>query len=171
MLLKQQIEKYLNEKPSLSTQELAKQLDKAEGEIILVLPENMLSIIDGSYSEQILNELPQWGQVTTIIEKAGSIFEIKETFPIGKSAYGYYNLNLGQESQGVFYGHLKLDQVKYIALVSKPLRGKATHAIIFISEQKQVIFKIYLGRNEQGEIFPDQLERFKQLTQFISHSQ
>lgn len=165
--LKQQIKSLLSDNPSIGTHELAAQLNKPEGEIIRFLPEHMVSIIEGQYSETILTELPQWGEVTIIIEKAGSFFEIKETFPIGKSAYGYYNLNLGEETVKAFHGHLKLVHIKYIALVSKPLKGKETHAIVFISDKNQVVFKVYLGRNKQGEIYPDQIERFQKLTQYI----
>ncbi|WKT00776.1 heme utilization cystosolic carrier protein HutX [Gallibacterium salpingitidis] len=162
-LLKQQVAEMLQQKPDIGTQELAVQLNQPEGAVIAALPNELVTVLSGQYSEKILADLPSWGDMMVIIEKEGSFFEIKQTFPPGKIGYGYYNLNMTNEVESALYGHLKLENIKSIALVSKPLRGKETHAIVFISHQDNVIFKIYLGRDENGELYTHQKENFKQL--------
>ncbi|MCH5141953.1 heme utilization cystosolic carrier protein HutX, partial [Mammaliicoccus sciuri] len=88
----------------------------------------------------LLADLSSWGQVTTIVESDGSIFEVKAPFPKGKNARGYYNL-MGRD--GELHGHLKLDNVAGIALVSKLFMGKEGHSFQFFGHSGRCIFKIY----------------------------
>jgi len=44
--------------------------------------------------------------------------------------------------------------------VSLPFRGKESYNIAFIAENGETIFKIYLGRDEQRQLFPEQVEHF-----------
>ena len=106
-----------------------------------------------------MTSVAQWGIFTTIIEKGGSIFEIKDRFPEGIVGRGYYNLNM-KGDQGALHGHLKLDNIAQIAFVSLPFRGKESYNIAFIAENGETIFKIYLGRDEQHQLFPEQVEHF-----------
>ncbi|MFW9292495.1 ChuX/HutX family heme-like substrate-binding protein, partial [Glaesserella parasuis] len=82
--------------------------------------------------------ISQWGTFTTIIEKEGSIFEIKDRFPSGIFARGYYNLNM-KDQEGTLHGHLKLDNIAHIAFVSLPFRGKESYNIAFIAHNGQTI--------------------------------
>lgn len=63
--------------------------------------------------------------------------------------------------QGELHGHLKLDNVKAVGLVSKPFMGRESHYFGFFSQSGENIFKIYLGRDEKRELIPQQVERFK----------
>ncbi|MCW9710282.1 heme utilization cystosolic carrier protein HutX [Avibacterium sp. 21-586] len=161
--LKNAVAQQLQLNPQLSTLELATQFQQPEGKIILALPTELVSIRDGKYAYEILQQLPNWGVVVTILEKEGSIFEIKQPFPFGKNGYGYYNLNLGSNTESGLHGHLKLENIAKVALISKPFKGKESYAFVFISQAGTVIFKIYLGRDEHRQLLPEQVNKFKQL--------
>lgn len=90
----------------------------------------------GDQAEALLADLASWGQVTTIVESDGSIFEVKAPFPKGKTARGYYNL-MGRD--GEMHGHLKLDNVVGIALVSKLFMGKEGHSFQFFGHSGRCI--------------------------------
>lgn len=158
--LKQQIEQLLTEQPNLITLEIAQQLQRPEGEVLCHLPDQFVRVFSGERAEEILTAISQWGQFTTIIEKEGSIFEIKDRFPTGIVGRGYYNLNM-KGKEGALHGHLKLDNIAKIAFVSLPFRNKESYNIAFIAENGQTIFKVYLGRDEQHQLFPAQIEQFK----------
>lgn len=162
MTLQQQIAQALTEQPDLHTLDLAEKFQYPEGAIIKNLPPHFVNFFVGK-AEALLAEIHTWGNVVTIIEKAGSIFEIEGRFPLGKEGYGYFNLNMNREPNIALYGHLKLEQVNTIALISKPFRGKESYAIAFITENEEVLFKIYLGRDEQRQLLSHQVERFHQL--------
>lgn len=158
--LTEKITAYIAENPQAITLDMAAHFALPEGEILAALPAEFVRVFPAERAEEILTAVAQWGTFTTIIEKCGSIFEIKDRFPEGVVGRGYYNLNMKGE-QGALHGHLKLDQIAKIAFVSLPFRGKESYNIAFIAHNGETIFKIYLGRDEQRQLFPAQVENFK----------
>lgn len=157
--LQQQVATLLTENPNIITLEIAEKLQRPEGEILCALPEQFVRVFPAERAEDILKAISQWGIFTTIIEKEGCIFEIKDRFPSGMIGRGYYNLNMKDE-EGAIHGHLKLDAIAKIAFISLPFRGKESYNIAFISNTGKTIFKVYLGRDEQRQLFPEQIEHF-----------
>ncbi|MDE1513826.1 MULTISPECIES: heme utilization cystosolic carrier protein HutX [Vibrio] len=160
--LAQQVMQLLEQQPMLLPAAMAEQLGVTEFEVVSSLPQEMVAIIDGAQAQAILESLPDWGPVTTIMTVAGSIFEVKAPFPKGKVARGYYNL-MGRE--GELHGHLLLDNISHVALVSKPFMGRESHYFGFFTAQGENAFKIYLGRDEKRELIAEQVARFKAMQQ------
>lgn len=158
--LQQQVADLLAQNPNIITLEIAEKLQRPEGEILCALPAQFVRLFPAERAEEILQTISHWGVFTTIIEKEGSIFEIKDRFPNGIIGRGYYNLNMKDE-EGALHGHLKLDTIEQIAFVSLPFRGKESYNIAFIAKNGQTIFKVYLGRDEQRQLFPQQVQSFK----------
>lgn len=158
--LKQQIAQLITENPNLITLEIATKLEVPEGEVLVNLPDEFVKLFPAERAEEIFQAISQWGTFTTIIEKEGSIFEVKDRFPTGMIGRGYYNLNMKDE-EGALHGHIKMDTLGKIAFVSIPFRGKESYNIAFIAHNGETIFKVYLGRDEQRNLFPHQVENFK----------
>ncbi|MGO4998389.1 heme utilization cystosolic carrier protein HutX [Oceanisphaera sp. W20_SRM_FM3] len=158
--LTRQVLALLAAEPKLRPADMARRLSLSEWELVSRLPSELIFTLPGSVAQQVLERVSEWGRVTTIIEVAGSIFEVKAPIPSGRAGYGYYNL---QAEFGELDGHLKLDAVANISLQSKPHRGKEAYAIVFYDEQGHTIFKIYLGRDERGVLFPEQVTQFNAL--------
>ncbi|OEF27610.1 heme utilization cystosolic carrier protein HutX [Vibrio rumoiensis] len=158
--LKQMVINAVTQDPSILPAALAEKLQVSEGEVVSLLPEEMAVVVNGEHIQGILEQLPEWGPVTSIIHSFGSIFEVKAPFPKGKVAHGYYNL-MGRD--GELHGHLKLDLMDKLALVSKPFRGKESYYFGFFDAQGNSIFKIYLGRDNKRVLLSDQVEKFKAL--------
>lgn len=157
---KEKVRQALAEDSASPISQMSEQLGLNEGEITFVLPEEMVGRAEGQHAQAILEQLPEWGKVTTIVHSFGSIFEAKARFPKGKVAHGYYNL-MGKE--GELHGHLKLDLVKHIGFVSKPFRSMESHYIGFFTEQGDCVFKVYLGRDKKRQLIPEQIEEFKKM--------
>lgn len=157
--IQQQVATLLAENPNIITLEIADKLNLPEGEILCALPEQFVRIFSADRLEDVLKTISQWGIFTTIIEKEGSIFEIKDRFPSGMIGRGYYNLNMKDE-EGALHGHLKIDSIAKIAFVSLPFRGKESYNIAFIAHNGKTIFKVYLGRDENRQLFPEQIAHF-----------
>lgn len=152
----------LEKDPSLLPSDIAKQLNLSEFEVVKSLPETMVTLIAGVKAQEILEGLVGFGDVTTIVRLFGSIFEVKAPFPKGKLAHGYYNL-MGRN--GELHGHLSLDLMHDIALVSKPFRGAESHYFGFFDQDGHSIFKIYLGRDKKRQLLPEQVSAFNVLKQ------
>src|SRR5690554_3807243 len=116
--------------------------------------------LNGGLSEQLLKEIATWEKVTTIILHGGSVFEFKGPFPKGSHREGFYNL----EDLGLgFSGHLNLDQVDHVAFQDKKHRGRESLAFVFVDKNNCCIFKIFVGRNSQGELITEQVTRFREI--------
>ncbi|PSW21324.1 heme utilization cystosolic carrier protein HutX [Photobacterium sanctipauli] len=160
--LKSQVAEQLEADPKLHAMAIAATLGVTEGEVIMAFPEELVVATSGDKAKAILEDLPSWGPVTTIVHSMASIFEVKAPFPKGKEARGYYNL-MGKD--GELHGHLRLDLVTDIALVSKPFMGQESYFIGFFAQGGECVFKVYLGRDKKRQLFPEQIEKFNQLKQ------
>ncbi len=142
--------------PGLSTAQMAQSLNVSEGAVVAALPGGMSQLLPLSALDDLMADLPEWGPVTTILLVGGSVFEFKGPFPKGRYGHGYYNL-MGQHG---FEGHLKLDNVGAVHLVSRAHRGQESHSFQFFSHDGALIFKVFLGRDRARQLLPEQLARF-----------
>ena len=163
--IKQRVADYLAEDIHTPVSNMVESLNLTEGEITLALPEEMIARADGTLAQRILEVIPVWGKVTTIVHSGGSIFEFKATFPKGKVGHGYYNL-MGREGQ--LHGHLRLETISDIVFVSKPFRGTQSHYIGFFDSSGHCVFKIYLGRDKKRQLLPEQIELFTAMKQELA---
>jgi len=116
--------------------------------------------IPGDRAREILEQLPSWGDLVTIVLHGGSVFEYKGPFPPGEVARGFYNL---KGTRPGFEGHLRLDAIDHIAFQDRPHAGRVAHALTFNDADGRNIFKVFLGRDEQGAIWPGQIDAYEAL--------
>lgn len=161
------IQNAIAQAPQSSPAQLAKSLNVSEACVLMALGSEQVTWMDKAQSQQLLEQLPDWGPLTTIVQLAGNVFEFKGDFPKGKTGHGYYNLYTKGDG---LHGHLLLESYQHIALVSRPLRGRMSHCICFFDAEGNTIFKVYLGRDKQGELLANQVERFELLKQQVSET-
>ncbi|MBS7823647.1 heme utilization cystosolic carrier protein HutX [Wohlfahrtiimonas chitiniclastica] len=149
----------LAENPGVLFESLAEEHNASEAQMIECLPEDFWTKIDGAHFQTLLKEVATWGKVTTIIHSSGSIFEFSGPFPEGSVAHGYYNLS----HESGLSGHLKFDNCDAIYFIERPFRGSATYSMLLTDLKGRIMFKIFLGRDENRVIFPDQIEKFHAL--------
>lgn len=117
-------------------------------------------VLSAKHVEALLMALSTWGNTTTIITHKGCVFEFKGAFPKGTVAEGYYNL-VGPVPG--FHGHIKLDAIQGVRFQDKLHRGRQSYAFDFQDKEGRCIFKIFLGRDEEGELIPEQIDTFKRI--------
>lgn len=116
--------------------------------------------IPGRRAQEILEQLPAWGDVVTIVLHGGCVFEYKGPFPPGEVARGFYNL---QGTRPGFEGHLRLDAIDHIGFQDRPHAGRTAHALTFNDSNGRNLFKVFLGRDADGAIWPDQIAAYEAL--------
>ena len=116
--------------------------------------------IPGECALEVLKSLPDWGDVVTIVLHGGCVFEYKGPFPPGTVGRGFYNL---QGSRPGFEGHLGLPAIDHIAFQDREHAGRMAHALNFTSATGESLFKVFLGRNADGDIWPRQLALYDEL--------
>lgn len=122
--------------------------------------ESGTTIIPGTLALGVLKVLPDWGDLVTIVLHGGCVFEFKGPFPKGKVGRGFYNLD---GTVPGFHGHLKLDAIDYIGFQDRPHAGRIAHALTFNDRDAHNLFKVFLGRDSKGTIWPHQLEAYESL--------
>ncbi|MRI33082.1 heme utilization cystosolic carrier protein HutX [Endozoicomonas sp. OPT23] len=152
------------ETPEKLPAEIARELKITELQAVENLPEEMVTLLDGSLFETLTEEFRTWGDVLTVIDVEGHIFELLGPFPKGGKKFGYYNMS---DRNTLLKGHLKLEGFSKIALVSKPFHGVETRSVQFFSHHGKTVFKLYIRRslNETGDktFVTEQLEKFEAL--------
>lgn len=86
MSIAQRIHALLEQDPSAHPSSIATELAVSEWEVVRHLPAELMTLVPSDQAEALLADLASWGQVTTIVESDGSIFEVKAPFPKGKTA-------------------------------------------------------------------------------------
>lgn len=118
------------------------------------------TVLPGDAAQTLLKTIAEWGDMMTIIQHGGSVFEFKGPFPKGEVGHGFYNLI---PAGAGFQGHLDLSKVHEIRFQDTPRGGRESYAFVFCNQQDDVIFKVFLGRDREGQLFANQVEAFKKI--------
>lgn len=155
-----QLQHTLINSPQMMPAQVAKEHGVSELAVVKAMSSEEACFLALTDKDALLASLPSWGNMTTIIAVSGSIFEFKGSFPEGKYAHGYYNIYTKGEG---LHGHLLMDNIGHIALISRPFRGQESYSINFFGAQGEMVFKVYLGRDKQRVLIASQVEQFKAL--------
>jgi putative heme utilization carrier protein HutX len=114
--------------------------------------------------DRIWQDLTTWGRVVFIVHTADGVFETACTIPPGSHGRGYFNIH-GDSPLG---GHLKIERCAAIYFVDRPFFKRRSCSVQFINEDGQAMFKIFVARDEEKNLKPDQLARFETLRAAIA---
>ena len=134
--------------------------------VVDCLPEAMRTEADGDRFCEVLADVADWGPVTLIVHTADGIFEFAGPLPTGSLGRGFFNLH----GKGGISGHLRPDRCRSIVFLRRPFMGKQTASLQFFNEAGGSMFKIFVGRDADGELRADQLERFDSLERRLVHA-
>lgn len=127
--------------------------------VVELLPDEMWSRVSGDLFVEVMEDLTTWGKVTVIAHTADVILEVEGEVPPGKLGHGFYNLH-GDSPIG---GHLRAGNCKAIHFLHRPFMGKESMSIQFFNADGGSMFKVFVGRDENRALKPDQIARFEQL--------
>ena len=114
---------------------------------------------DGACFEEIWQDLTGWGEITFVIHTRDGVFECKGSVPPGSLGRGYFNIH-GDSPIG---GHLRMDRCRFVYFIDRPFFGKRSCSVQFVNQDGDVMFKVFVGRNEDRSLKEDQLARFETL--------
>jgi len=155
----------LKENPKAVLSTLAQELGVPEQAVVDCLPTHEASRAGGEFFEPIMDAVATWGKVTTVVQTDGVILEAKGALPKGSHGHGYFNLMGNPES--VVGGHIRADLVSAAYFVNRPFMGLPSMSIQFFNLAGSAMFKIYLGRDEQRNLLPEQVQSFMALKDFM----
>ena len=158
-MLRQSLEK----NPGQVLEMLAAQNQCSFEDVIRCLPEENVRQTEGSRIVEILQAVAAWDEsVTFIAHTPDAIVEISGKLPNGKVGRGFYNFD-HPETDGGVHGHIYYENCASIYLLERPFMGKATCSLNFINRNGGAMFKIFVGRDEAGELKQHQIEAMRKL--------
>lgn len=158
-MLRQSLEK----NPGQVLEMLAAQNQCSFEDVIRCLPEENVRQTEGSRIVEILQAIAAWNEsVTFIAHTPDAIVEVSGKLPNGKVGRGFYNFD-HPETDGGVHGHIYYENCASIYLLERPFMGKATCSLNFINRNGGAMFKIFVGRDEAGELKQHQIETMRKL--------
>jgi len=158
------LKKHMAESPGAVIEDVAREKNVTARAVIEALPEGMRSFAPGSEFVPAMQDIAAWGEVTLIIHTEDGIFEITEPVGGGEIGRGYYNI---MKPKGM-HGHLRHERCGGIAFVERPFMGKASAFVAFLNVDGGVMFKVFVGRDENRALKADQLEAFRALAKRLN---
>ncbi len=124
-----------------------------------LLPARMCRWAPPEVFAQLMDELTRWGEVLFIVHTPNIVLECTGTIPPGSFGRGYFNLH-GRSPIG---GHIKADHCAAIAFVRRPFMGRESCAIQFFGGDGEAMFKVFVRRQADRSLDPEQVARFEAL--------
>lgn len=144
--------------PMGALEDIAAAAGTQPGAVLDHLPAGEVKLASGSAFIEVMQDLTDWGEVTVVLNTGPVIFEAKGVVPQGNIGRGFYNLH-----GAPIGGHIKADACARVAFVSRKFMGTETHSIQFYTAGGACMFKVYLGRDANRKMLPDQIARFTTL--------
>lgn len=154
----------LAENPGGVIETVAKEHNVTPRAVIEAFPAGMVRIGNGSAFVEAMQDVAEWGDVTLIVHTDDAIFEFSGSVPKGEIGRGYFNL---MQPTGL-HGHLRHDRCGGVAFVERPFMGKSSAFIAFLNVDGGIMFKVFVGRDENRALKQDQLARFHALADRLS---
>ncbi|MUM78520.1 heme utilization cystosolic carrier protein HutX [Pseudodesulfovibrio sp. F-1] len=158
--LRQLIRERIAENPSTMTDALARELSISEAEVVRCLPDEMWTEAPTEEFQTIWKTMTGWERITFIARNPGAVVEVSGTLPDGSPGHGMFNLT---DSSNPLRGHLMINRLGSILLVSKPFFKLESHSVQFFDTEGEPMFAVYVGRDEKRTLLPSVLEGFMAL--------
>ena len=122
----------------------------------------MVKKTEGSRFVEIMQTLAGWNEAVTFIAHTPDVIaEVTGKIPSGKIGRGFYNFDHAEE--GGIHGHIYYENCAAIYLIERPFMGKSTVSLNFVNRSGGAMFKIFVGRDEVGELKQNQIEAMRAL--------
>ena len=158
-----ELKAHMAENPGAVIEDVARKRKVTPRTVIEGMPSEMVRIGGGEFAAA-MTDIAAWGEVTLIVHTDDAIFEFTGSVPAGEVGRGYFNL---MQPKGL-HGHLRHERCAAIAFVERPFMGKSSAFVAFINVDGGIMFKVFVGRDENRALRGDQLQRFHALGERIA---
>ncbi|HEV7258181.1 MAG TPA: heme utilization cystosolic carrier protein HutX [Bosea sp. (in: a-proteobacteria)] len=161
----QRVRDLLAAKPDGLIEAIAREAGVSTQTALEQLPADQRLFVAVERFEAVWQDLATWGEVLFLMHTPDVVLECVGTLPVGSFGHGYYNIH-GDSPIG---GHIKAENCKAIYIVDRASgQGRRACSVQFFNGAGDVMFKIFVRRDAQRALLPEQLERFESLkTKFV----
>ncbi|BCJ92206.1 hypothetical protein IZ6_29410 [Terrihabitans soli] len=150
----------LAEKPNGILEFIAREQNVPLRAVLAELPAGEASAFSGDRFDEIWGELSTWGDVLFLVHTKDVVAEITGSLPAGTHGHGYFNIH-GDSPIG---GHIKAENCAEIIVLDRaPPGGRRSCSVQFFNKDGDAMFKIFVGRDKERNLKPEQLAKFEAL--------
>ena len=128
---------------------IAREIGIAEAAVVHGLPAEHRTAVPIGEFEALWQRLTEWDDALVIALSSDSVFEMFGPLPAGSVDRGYFNFD---EPDSPYGGHLKIERLAAIYLLSTHGRNGETHQIAFFDEEGRRVFSVYVPRDDEGAL-------------------
>lgn len=128
-------------------------------DIARLLPDDQRVIVADPPMADVLEELAGWGEVMIVKVTPAVVLEIASAIPPALMARGYFNFH----GDTAFGGHLKEDACHHLAFLDRRTGERRSLSLVFYDGDGEVIFKVFVRRDENREMLPGQIVKYEAL--------
>jgi len=139
-------------------EQIAREYGVSTLDVVRNLPAEQGTVVPGEAFADIMQDITTWGDILFLIHNGDIVLECTGALPAGSFGHGFYNIH-GESPIG---GHIKADNCKAIAFVVRGLK-RVSMSVQFYNGAGDAMFKIFVARDEQRELKPDQVAKFEAL--------
>lgn len=143
------VESALNESPRLSPAKVASATGIPEAAVVHAMPMEARIPVALLKFDSVWQSLTEWQDALVIVLSSDSVFELKGPLPKGEAARGYFNFD---DPDSTYGGHLKVDRLAAIYLLSTDGDSGGTHQVAFYDIDGRRVFSVYVPRDEGGAL-------------------
>lgn len=145
--------------PGAVIEDVAKRHDVTCRRVVEALPPAMRRFAAGTAFADAMIDISRWGDVTLIVNTDDGIMEFTGPIAEGKVSGSYYNV----PGRAGFHGHLRHERCAGIAFVERPFMGRSSAFVAFFNGEGGIMFKVFVGRDENRDLRADQMTAFRAL--------
>ena len=151
----------LAEKPDGVIEQIAAKAEVSPADVLAVLPDGAAGIVPADRWDAIWQDLSTWGDVLMIVHTDDIVLEVEGPLPTGSEGHGWFNIH-GDSPIG---GHIRKDRCQSIVFVDRGFHGRRSCSVWFMNAEGRAMFKIFVRRDAERALIPEQLARFEALRQ------
>lgn len=144
--------------PAAALEDIARKAGCTPLDVLDALPEGEATHFPGQLMPEVLEEIAGWGEITFIVNTGPVILEVKSALGKGALSGDMYNLN-----EKPICGHLDASACTRVAFVRRKLFSMETRSVQFYAKDGSCMFKVYLRRNADRQMSPEQTVAFDAL--------
>lgn len=162
--LKNKVQEIIDSKKAKGIAMMAQDLGVTHAQVIEVLDAKYAKVVTKDNFYRVWDFLTSRDSLTLLVISDGNIFEVKSKVVPGKEAQGYFNL-FGSEP---LQGHIKIDAVDEIALLSVPFMSFESHQIAFLNTKGHIMYSFYLSRDDSHKLLENDVNAFLALKEELT---
>ena len=146
---RQSIQTAFEASPKSTPALIGREIGITEAAVVHGLPAEHRTPVPMAEFDALWQRLTEWDDALVIALSSDSVFEMFGPLPAGSADRGYFNFDEPDSSYG---GHLKIERLAAIYLLSTDGRNGETHQIAFFDEEGRRVFSVYVPRDDKGAL-------------------